>query len=86
MTTEGRELTDGEWLVWLDFNPSWDKDVQKIKELCAEVIDLIYKHKVVLMDKETETSGEVVARTFMDQSITKMIEAQMWAVKGITFK
>jgi hypothetical protein len=38
------------------------------------------------MDKETETSGEVVARIFMDQSITKMIEAQMWAVKGITFK
>jgi hypothetical protein len=38
-----RELTFGEKLVGLNFNPSNDDKVSKAKRLCAELADLLYE-------------------------------------------
>lgn len=41
-----RELSFGERLVGLTFNPSNDPKVQRAKEICAELADLLYNdHK-----------------------------------------
>ncbi len=38
---EGKPLTSGEKAVGLTFNPSGDDRVAKIKQLCAEVFDIV---------------------------------------------
>ena len=41
--TPMRELTFGEKLVGLTFNPSGDEKVLKAKQLCAELADLMHE-------------------------------------------
>jgi hypothetical protein len=43
-----REMTFGEKLVGLTFNPSGDAKVQRAKELCAELADLVRNDNEVL--------------------------------------
>lgn len=71
-----RELTYGERMVGLTFNPSNDQKVRAIKELCAKLIDILVE--------DSYTSAEV---TMMQEfAIKTIMTAQMWAVKVVTFK
>ena len=77
MADEQRELTYGEKAVGLNFNPSNDPTVQKIKELYAEVIDLCNQARTVTEDGEK--------KRLLSVAITEAQGAQMWAVKGATW-
>lgn len=72
-----RELTFGEKAVGLTFNPSGDKDVNEIKELYAKVIDKI---------NEMRGEDRSEKARLLSVAITEAQGAQMWAVKGITWK
>lgn len=78
----GRTLTYGEKAVGLTFNPSNDPTVQKLKELYAEIIDL-----VVSIPVNPPANGFVSEKTMMlDQAVRYAQTAQMWAVKVATSK
>lgn len=69
-------LSYGEKMVGRSFNPGGDPKVDKIKALCAEVIDLC-----------NEPANLSAAKTDLYKTaVTQMIIAQMCAVKFITFK
>ena len=72
-----RELTYGEKAVGLTFNPSGDEKVQKVKELYAQIVDLL-----------NEVRGEERSEKarLLSVAITEAQGAQMWAVKGITYQ
>lgn len=74
----GREMTYGEKAVGLTFNPSGDPDVYSTKRMYADLINLLDALK-----KEAK-SGEH-ARLY-SIAITQAQQAQMWAVKAITWK
>lgn len=69
-------MTRGQKLVGLTFNPSNDLKVQKIKELYAEIIDMLESGYA---DSGDGTAMYAHAREYA-------ITAQMWAVKAVTFK
>jgi hypothetical protein len=72
-----RELSYGEKAVGITFNPSKDENVDKIKQLYAEIIDKL--------NCERGEEGTEKAR-LLSVAITEAQTAQMWAVKGITWK
>jgi hypothetical protein len=78
-TREPSDLTFGQRAVGYTFNPSGDKAVAEIKRMYAEIIDL--------MDElRTENPyGKEQAR-LCSVAITQAQDAQMWAVKAITWK
>lgn len=71
-------MTYGEKAVGLTFNPSNDPTVQKIKELYAEIIDL--------MASMREVEGRTEKARLASVAITESQTAQMWAVKAATWK
>lgn len=78
MENETKELTYGEKAVGLNFNPGGDENVNKIKKLYAEIIDL--------MNSLPVQTGPSERSRLIKISITEAQGAQMWAVKAITFK
>lgn len=74
---ENTELTYGQKLVGLTFNPSADPRVQKVKQKCAELIDLMCND---LFTKDG------IAYTLREDAIKNIILAQMLSVKAITWK
>lgn len=80
--TTQRELTYGEKMVGLTFNPSGDPEVLKVKQQYADIIDSLKAHYVAL-DHATEHSPHQVK--FIEGAIDRAIDAQMWAVKAITY-
>lgn len=76
---DSRELTFGEKLVGLTFNPSGDEKVNRAKQLCAELADLL---------EETSKSQEssYLGNTFYGGAIRRILDAQMWSVKFLTNK
>jgi len=78
METTGREMTYGEKAVGLTFNPSNDPKVQEIKELYAKIID-------ILAEEKSKPCTEQKTSMF-DIAIMQAMDAQMWAVKGITYQ
>ena len=82
MNEETRALTFGEKAVGLKFNPSGDTSVQKVKELYAQIIDIMYEFKSV--EAANMSSGE--HKRLASIAITEAQTAQMWAVKAITWK
>lgn len=79
MKEETKELTFGEKLVGLSFNPSGDDKVTKAKQLCAELADLLDE------DFRTEQSSELKHAVFLN-AIGNILDAQMNVVKVLTFK
>lgn len=81
MTSEltPRQMTFGERLVGLTFNPSGDEKVNKAKQLCAELADLI---------NETPKDGqdEYLFRLIRDNAMNEILNAQMNVVKLLTLK
>jgi hypothetical protein len=74
-----RQMTFGEKLVGLTFNPSGDVNVQRAKELCAELTDLV-------KDEFTQSECSALKRQLFDHAIGEILNAQMNAVKVLTFK
>ena len=71
----GEELTFGETAVGVSFNPSGSEQVDKLKALYAQVID-------ILNDDRGNHRDERARLTSI--AITEAQTAQMWAVKAVT--
>lgn len=76
-----REMTYGEKAVGLTFNPSGDAKVQEVKELYAKIIDILADLRTPTPDTKPSEQGRLLS-----VAITEAQTAQMWAVKGITYK
>lgn len=74
------ELTFGQQLVGLTFNPSADPKVQRAKELCAELADLLNEHY-----NEDRRSSSYLKIKLFEHTIGEILNAQMNAVKMLTF-
>jgi hypothetical protein len=79
MEENQKDMTFGEKLVGLTFNPSGDKNVQRAKELCAELADLLNRSA----DPNIERP---LCRLLFDKAIGDILDAQMNVVKVLTFK
>lgn len=77
--TDTRQLTFGEKLVGLNFNPSNDDKVSKAKRLCAELADL-------LNDDRAERETTQLESLLFPQTVGKILDAQMNVVKLLTLK
>jgi len=79
--TVPRALTFGEQLVGLTFNPSGDEKVQRAKEICAELADMLdeYARKHNLM-------AYPLTDTMYKNAIGEVLNAQMNAVKILTIR
>ena len=77
-TEQSRELTYGEMAVGLTFNPSGDETVNLLKQLYAQIIDVC--------DKMRKEAGQGEKGRLLSVAITEAQTAQMWAVKGTTYK
>lgn len=74
-----RELTFGEKLVGISFNPSADDKVAKAKQLCAELADL-------LNDDRKNQESTALYSTLHTHAIGEILNAQMNVVKVLTLK
>ena len=77
---EERELTFGERLVGLTFNPSGDVNVQKAKELCAELADLLRDNL------NLPPGNNSIKLPLYKHAVNEILNAQMNVVKVLTFK
>jgi hypothetical protein len=78
MSDGGRAMSYGEKAVGLDFNPSGDAKVAKIKALYAEIIDICDAGR---MAAETREGANLWV-----QATREAQTAQMWAVKAATWR
>ena len=78
-TNPTRQMSFGEKLVGLTFNPSGDQKVQRIKELAAEMTDLLEE-----VNRTQESS--YLGNTFYGGAIRRILDAQMYSVKFLTNK
>ena len=77
---DSRQMTFGEKLVGMTFNPSGDDKVARAKRLCAELADMVEAE----FDGESEnTKMQCVLR---DHTIGQILNAQMNVVKLLTLK
>jgi hypothetical protein len=76
--SETRELTFGEKLVGLDFNPSNRPDVDEVKQLNAKLADIVN-------DLQRETKEPYLSNTIKGDAIRCILHAQMAIVKWLTF-
>lgn len=77
--TTKREITFGEKLVGLTFNPSNDDKVGKAKKLCAELADLLNEHN-------QENDSTQFSQRLFSHAICEILNAQMNVVKVLTLK
>ena len=77
MAEQVKELSYGEKAVGITFNPSNDENVEKVKALYAEIIDTI--NNIRGEDRNEKAR-------LLSIAVTEAQTAQMWAVKGITWK
>lgn len=74
------KLSFGEKAVGVTFNPTGDERVKRLKELYAEVIDILQDERSTdSSDKDPEINR------LCSIAITEAQAAQMWAVKAITW-
>jgi hypothetical protein len=78
-------MTYGEQAVGLTFNPSGDENVNRIKKLYAEIIDLCNDMRTPTHSDPNKLTRSERARLF-SVAITEAQTAQMWAVKAITWR
>ena len=71
-------LSFGEKAVGLNFNPSGDIAVERIKKMFAEAIDFCNENRNVVADPEVKRMYSL--------AITEAQTAQMWAVKALTWR
>lgn len=75
------ELTFGEQLVGLTFNPSGDPEVQRAKELCAELADIVDR-----VARRNNLKAFPLTDALYSHTIGEILNAQMNVVKLITIK
>lgn len=73
-------MTKGEYRVGITFNPSSDTTVGKIKQVAADLINLI---DGISMSDQDRTQFSEVAR-LKALAMTAIEEGAMWAVKAAT--
>lgn len=78
-TSPYRQLTFGEKLVGLNFNPSNDDKVGKAKRLCAMLADLLHE------DHKGEEASDLYDQLY-HHAIGEILNAQMNVVKVLTLK
>ena len=71
-------LSFGYKAVGLTFNPGGDEKVTRVKQLYAEIIDLMAEIRV---EADRSEKGRLCS-----VAITEAQTAQMWSVKAITWK
>lgn len=76
---ESRPMTFGEKLVGISFNPSNDYRVDKAKQLCAELADLLNDHNE-LIEKSQDS------QRLFSHAVGEILNAQMNVVKVLTYK
>jgi hypothetical protein len=69
----------GEQLVGLSFNPSGDEDVHRVKELAAEMAEILKR-------RYSEDPKTPVKSLLFDHAVGEILNAQMTVVKVITLK
>jgi len=69
----------GDLLVGKSFNPSSDPKVDRVKELAAEMAE-------ILKDSYTSSDKNPVTSIIFDQAVGAILTAQMLVVKVVTFK
>lgn len=74
-----RQLTFGEKLVGLNFNPSNDDKVSKAKKLCADLADL-------LKDDQANSETSELKNILLPATFAAILNAQMNVVKVLTLK
>jgi hypothetical protein len=72
-------MTKGEYRVGINFNPSDDDTVGKIKRAAADLIDMI---ELITASDGGEQYNEVIRLKALAQ--THVEDAAMWAVKAAT--
>lgn len=77
--TETKVLSFGEKLVGIEFNPSNDDKVAKVKNLMAEIAN-------IMVESYEENGKSPIKSLLFDHAIGEIVSAQMAAVKVITFK
>lgn len=81
MEQEERQLTFGEQLVGLTFNPSGNPEVHRAKELCAELADI-----VDTVARRNNLRAYPLTSALYSHTIGEILNAQMNTVKLITIK
>lgn len=76
---ETRIPSFGEQLVGLNFNPSGDADVQRVKELAAEMAEILKR-------RYTSDGRGALKSLLFDHAVGEILNAQMNVVKVITMK
>lgn len=76
---ETRIPSFGEQLVGLSFNPSGDADVQRVKELAAEMAEILKR-------RYTSDGRGALKSLLFDHAVGEILNAQMNVVKVITMK
>lgn len=85
MDENSRAMTPGEIAMGISFNPSNDPRVTKLKQLAAEMFDIV--EQAVPMDgADTGTLELARKRKMRDAALHEIVTAQMWAVKVVTLK
>lgn len=69
----------GDLLVGRTFNPSNDPKVDRVKEICSELAE-------ILKDSYTTSDKNPVTSILFDQAVGAIVTAQMLVVKVVTFK
>jgi len=80
-------MTKGEYKVGIDFNPSQDDVVGRIKRLAADFIDLVDSIEVKMPTAETDTAMWTQVQEkgrLKAEAMTEIELAAMWAVKAAT--
>lgn len=77
--TAEKQLTFGEKLVGINFNPSKDTRVDRAKEICAELADIVYSEM-------SETGGSGLKAILAENTYGEILNAQMNVVKLLTLK
>lgn len=80
VTQDKLKYTFGQKLVGLTFNPSNDAKVQRAKELCAELADLVRNENEVLHIDNS------VKHHLLHHTYGEILNAQMNVVKVLTLK
>lgn len=81
MEEDKRMFTFGEQLVGLTFNPSGNPEVQRAKELCAELADM-----VDTIARKNNLRAYPLSDSLYTHTIGQILNAQMNVVKLITLK
>jgi hypothetical protein len=76
---ETKVLSFGELLVGIEFNPSNDDRVARVKSLMAEAAN-------IMLEEYNEGGKSPLKSLLFDHAVGEIVSAQMAVVKVITFK